>query len=88
MTPDAPQPAAAVADQENNLETDLGRVMVLFAPVRRITRSMTHAAENAAQPEPEPVGVANRPKRVIRRVVLDYDDIIHHVPAAIRTSRL
>ncbi|KAG0100189.1 hypothetical protein BGZ93_003655 [Podila epicladia] len=61
-------------------------------PPRGVTRSMTREAENAVQLEPEskpePVGVANRPRQVIRRLALVYSDFIHCAPAAICTSRL
>ncbi|KAF9313303.1 hypothetical protein BG003_005422 [Podila horticola] len=66
---------------------DLGLPAVMCAPERRITRSMTRAAED---PQPDPAAIADppRPKRIIRRVVLDYEDIIHNAPVFARTSRL
>ncbi|KAF9380884.1 hypothetical protein CPC16_010106 [Podila verticillata] len=64
---------------------ELGVPVVLFAPERRVTRSMTRAQ----YPEPDPVPTAySRPKRIIRRVILDYDDIIKHDRYRERTSRL
>lgn len=55
-------------------DVDLGQPVVLFAPIRRVTRSMARA-EAAAQ-EPAANAAAPRPKRTIRKVVFDYADII------------
>ncbi|KAF9368432.1 hypothetical protein CPC16_005358 [Podila verticillata] len=68
---------------------DLGVPIVLFAPERRVTRAMTLAAEAALPPAPVPVPVPHsRPKRAIRRVAMDYEDIIKSVGDLNRTSRL
>lgn len=55
---------------------DLGVPIVLFVPERRVTRAMTLAAEAALPPVPVP---HRRPKRAIRRVAMDYEEIIKSV---------
>ena len=78
---------APEASSEPNLEldhedVDLGQPVVLFVPIRRVTRSMARA-EAAAQ-EPAPNAAASRPKRTIRKVIFDYADIIKGPAAFVR----
>lgn len=72
---EAPKANCEHADLELDHESvDLGQPVVLFAPVRRITRSMT--GDEAAAQTPAANSAVPCPKRTIRKAILDYADII------------